>query len=418
MWAWTIAVCCGLLGFAVYNTMLLLVFVVLLARHSRRSASGEYLPRATIVLALRGADPVLGENLRRMMTQDYPDYEIKIVIDREDDPAWEVVQEAIDQTGFQNVSVEPHTKRPKTCSLKNSAQIQALEELDKSCEVVVLAIGDTLCYENWLRELVAPLSNPRVGAAFGNRWNWPENATWGSLVRYLWNAVAVVSMYFCRIPWGGSLAIRASVFHNEKLLDRWARAMADDAPLRTVLKMQRLKIEFVPSVMMVNREDCDLRFCLDFVTRQLFWTRLYHPGWTLVVAYTFALLILPVIAIGTAIYAAAIGQTAQAAWVCGSIAACWMLLWLSLMWLEYCVRQVIVVRGESPGRRDTGFWIKAAGAIPLALLLHFAAVVSATFKRRVDWRGTTYRVNSPWDIHIEDYQPFHRCHSSESNVSL
>jgi cellulose synthase/poly-beta-1,6-N-acetylglucosamine synthase-like glycosyltransferase len=62
----------------------------------------------------------------------------------------------------------------------------------------VLAVidADAVPHRWWLRDLVAPLSDPRVGVATGNRWYMPEHANWGSLVRYLWNVGAVVQVWF------------------------------------------------------------------------------------------------------------------------------------------------------------------------------------------------------------------------------
>ena len=39
-------------------------------------------PRATIVLALRGTDPFLADSMQGLLDQDYPDFEIHVVVDR------------------------------------------------------------------------------------------------------------------------------------------------------------------------------------------------------------------------------------------------------------------------------------------------------------------------------------------------
>src|SRR5260370_1328737 len=45
------------------------------------------LPRACILLPLRGTDPHLRQGLHQLLTQDYPNYALHIVVDSPDDPA-------------------------------------------------------------------------------------------------------------------------------------------------------------------------------------------------------------------------------------------------------------------------------------------------------------------------------------------
>ena len=56
-----------------------------------------------------------------------------------------------------------------------------------------------------------------MGVASGNRWYMPAEATAGSLVRYLWNAAAVVQMYWYGIAWGGSLAFKTKLLREAGL---------------------------------------------------------------------------------------------------------------------------------------------------------------------------------------------------------
>jgi cellulose synthase/poly-beta-1,6-N-acetylglucosamine synthase-like glycosyltransferase len=60
-------------------------------------ASDRELPRAAVVLSVRGADPSLVDCLQRLLCQDYADYELHVVIDSEHDPAWELVQPHLEE---------------------------------------------------------------------------------------------------------------------------------------------------------------------------------------------------------------------------------------------------------------------------------------------------------------------------------
>src|SRR5262249_18698020 len=151
--------------------------------------------------------------------------------------------------------------------------------LDASIEVVALIDADVVPGRDWLRVLVAPLANPRVGATTGIRWYAPPQASWGNLVRYFWNAAACTQMYAFHIPWGGSLAFHARVFRDSDLLERWAHTFGEDTSAYGVLRSCNLELRMVPAATMVNPENTDLRGCGTFIRRQLFSARMNHANW-------------------------------------------------------------------------------------------------------------------------------------------
>src|SRR5690349_5387235 len=96
----------------------------LLAARIRPAADADC-GRAAIVLCLRGADPFLHRCLTGILTQDYPDFEVLIVVDNRDDPAWvpvhEITADLRDRTTARRVRIEELRERPETCSLKNAS---------------------------------------------------------------------------------------------------------------------------------------------------------------------------------------------------------------------------------------------------------------------------------------------------------
>src|SRR6185295_13820148 len=53
----------------------------------------DFKPFASVIAPGRGLEPGLAENLRPLLTQDYPRYEVLFVFDRADDPAIRVVED-------------------------------------------------------------------------------------------------------------------------------------------------------------------------------------------------------------------------------------------------------------------------------------------------------------------------------------
>ena len=143
-----------------------------------------------------------------LLKQNYPQYDLKLIIDSQEDPAWQIASQTINELKATNVQINHLRIIRHNCSLKCSSLIQAVSDLDDSYKVVAFVDADTIVHTNWLRELVSPLTNPKVGATTGNRWYVPTGSYWGSLVRYAGNVATVVQMYLFGIPWGGTLAVK------------------------------------------------------------------------------------------------------------------------------------------------------------------------------------------------------------------
>ena len=75
------------LSIAAQAAMALRLFAAL--RKGRAApAADAACPKAVVVLCLRGRDPFLDQCVRALLDQDYPRYDVRIVVDGPDDPAW------------------------------------------------------------------------------------------------------------------------------------------------------------------------------------------------------------------------------------------------------------------------------------------------------------------------------------------
>lgn len=248
-------------------------------------ASNSYCPPATVILCLRGNDPILPQCLENLLTQDYPDYELRIVVDSIDDPAWPVVNETIANYPNVNVTVIPHTERLMTCSRKVSSILQAVASIPDDREVVVQIDADTNAHPTCLRELIAPMADDSVGVTTGNRWYAPIQSNLGSLVRMNWNATVAPWMYNLGLPWGGCVAIRTTLLKHPKLMKRLSRAFTEDLTLGVFAQQQGKRVELVPSLIIANTETSSWNGMLGFVERQYMTVRTCNPRWPIVLAY-------------------------------------------------------------------------------------------------------------------------------------
>ncbi len=299
-----------------------------------------------------------------------------------------------------------------TCSLKCSSLVQAISDLADSDrtsatgEFVALLDADVIPHRTWLRELATGLQPAEVGAVTGNRWYMPSQPSLGALTRHIWNAAAIVQMYFYRIAWGGTLAIKVDSIRRAQLLTWWMKAMCEDTMTHSKLSAINQRVDFVPSLMMVNREDVSLRRLTPWIRRQLLTTRLYHPYWNLVLLHGLGSAAQVLFGWGlTLIF------FLQADWLlaigCAAAMVTYHVALSSLLpWIASPVEGILQARGEDcDWRRNlttTGMW----QAILVTQWSYTWALLSCIFTRRFDWRGIEYRVDGPWQVEMLGYRPF------------
>ncbi len=376
-------------------------------------------PKAAVLLSVRGNDPFLGDCVASLLRQDYPTFDIRIVVDHETDPSWRVIQDIVTRMNPSNVTISVLGEKFGTCTLKPNSLLQALSQLDDSYEVIAILDSDAVTHPTWLKELVAPLQDETIGVASGNRWYMPQRATIGSLVRYTWNAAAVVQMYFGHFTWGGSVAIRGSVVRNSKLQDRWRHSIAEDTAIYGEVRASGMKAAFVPSLMIVNRESCGLLEFFAWMKRQLLVGRLQHAGWHMVFWHAAITSLLLTASVVLLVAAVATANRPAVIWMGAGLVAYTVLQTSLLFVLEAGVRKTARDRNQPTNWMTLATLGKLAIALPLTQILYSAAIPTIRFMRDVSWRGVKYRIEGPWNIRLISYKPFEASkHKEESQASL
>jgi cellulose synthase/poly-beta-1,6-N-acetylglucosamine synthase-like glycosyltransferase len=402
----TAFVLAGILTVSLAGQFLLAAAFVARLKRSRHPLINDVdAPSAIVVLCLRGSDPFLESCIDGLVNQDYPNFRVCFMIDHDQDPAAQILRSTLARHAFGNYDIKTLNSPLNTCSLKCSSLIQAIESVE-GVDFIAILDADTVPHRTWLRELATALIPANIGAATGNRWYMPNQHTTGALIRYLWNAAAVVQMYFCQIAWGGTLAIKLSSIKRAGLLDRWRTSLCEDTMLRKQLAMIGQGVTFVPSLMMVNREDCTLGSFVAWVQRQLLTARLYHPLWIAVASHGLSTAIL--LAFG---WMVAILCVMNREWTSG------VMLILSLLgyragmlamapWMEAAVASVVRRRGETTEWQSGLTWTRMAWLAFLTQWVYTWALVRCLFMRSVDWRGISYRVRGPWNIQMLGYRRY------------
>lgn len=355
----------------------------------------DFHPFVSVIAPSRGTEPGLGDNVRTLLTQDYPAYEILFVFDRPDDSAIAVIEQArVTEGDSSRVAIKIIIAGPATDSGQKVHNLMvAVGELDPKSEVLVFVDTDARPSRNWLRQLVAPLADETIGASTGYRWFVPVGGGLASRLRAVWNASVASALggdrkkNFC---WGGSTAIRQATFDRLNIRDGWRGSVSDDFTITNILKQAKLPVHFTPNCLVPSVGDCDLRELLEFTTRQIKITRVYAPQlWK------------PLL-LGSCLFTIVFF---------GGIVLLFVRMGLGLpVLLLFVVLSIIFALGAAKGL--IRWWvvrIPLAGyhrelnrdllahifLWPVASLLYLYNAIVAGFSRRIEWRGITYELKSP-----------------------
>lgn len=357
------------------------------AAYVRRETSHplpEFFPFVSVIAPTRGFEQGFVANVKPLLEQDYPNYEIQFVFDDPQDPSLAQIRELNVRTVISGPATDTGQKVHNL--------IVAVEHLDPRCEVIVFVDTDARPSADWLRQLVAPLADTTIGASTGYRWFVPDRGGLASRLRGVWNASvasalgAETTKNFC---WGGSTAIRRTTFEELRVVDHWRGTVSDDFTITRVLKEARLPIHFTPHCLVPSVGDCGWRELFEFTTRQIKITRVYAPH-----------LWLPLL-LGSILFAIAFFG--------GIVLLALKIIFGQSFWLLLAFLVVIFALGAAKGfirwravsiplatyrsalRRDLAAHIFLW---PFASLVYLYNAIIAGFSRQITWRGITYNLRS------------------------
>lgn len=345
----------------------------------------DYQPFVSVIAPGRGLEIGLADNLRPLLTQDYARYEVLFVFDAADDPAIDVVEQLRPSTKSRIVIAGPSTDSgQKVHNLR-----VATAQVDPESEVLVFVDSDARPGKQWLKQLVAPLADEKLGASTGYRWFIPEKGGLASRLRGVWNASIASALggdatkNFC---WGGSTAIRRTTFDQLAVNDRWRGTVSDDFTITSVLKEAKLPIHFTPNCLVASVGDCDFKELIEFTTRQIKITRVYASHlwlplllgsalFTIAFFGGFILLILEILSI--------ISPTIFVPLVLLVI----FTLGATKSFIRFRAVSTVLQTSLSDLLTHVLLW-------PFASLLYLYNAIVAGFSQRITWRGITYELKS------------------------
>jgi cellulose synthase/poly-beta-1,6-N-acetylglucosamine synthase-like glycosyltransferase len=249
-------------------------------RISRKRYNTSYSPRCCIILPCKGIPKDLENNLKSFLTLNYTDYEIIFTLESEQDPAFHIISNLIKNDSRTSVVI---AGLATNCSQKNHNLLAAIKTAHDP-EVYVFADADISPSGNWLKELVLPLSNPKVTVTTGFRWLTAVQAKTCEYVHtymniFLYVLLTAINFAGGTFLWGGSMAIRKKDFDELKVADRWSNAVVDDNSLSQVIMKNSRRSVVVPACITTSDDLLPtIRQGITWFTRQIMFLKSYEKA--------------------------------------------------------------------------------------------------------------------------------------------
>lgn len=367
------------------------------------SLTTRYHPPATVILPCKGLDPGFEKNIRSLLDQDYPDLELLFVVAAEDDPAYSALkliltESSVKRAGLRTSLLVAGFSRCRAQKLTN--QLAAVACATTASEVLVFVDSDCRPDPAFIRRLVGPLGDSRIGATTGYRWYNPPRSNLGSLLRSTWNAGALPFLVDPKrvFAWGGAMAIRRDTFDRAEIANAWKNAVSDDMTLTVAVRSLGLEVRFVPDCIAVSYESSTLAETIEFTNRQSLISRVYFPPlwWGTAIGHASANLLILYGLICLGLWA----HSGESFLLVGS--ACSLLLPMQLAnarWLFGSARDLLPVAIHRDLDQLRMRYVLAA---PLASMMTLVNTVHSLSTRRMTWRGIQYELRSPTETIVFD----------------
>ncbi len=173
-----------------------------------RTAPGKWSapPGVLVCVPCKGLDLDLADNLRCVLTQDYPKYRVRFVVDTADDPASAVIKQLMSEASVPcellvaGRCIDSGQKVHNLC--------HATAELPDDVEVLVFFDSDARPAPDAVARLIDSVCRGGLQVATGYRWFVPQRLTLSNLTLTSINASAasLFKHHGWNLIWGGSWA--------------------------------------------------------------------------------------------------------------------------------------------------------------------------------------------------------------------
>lgn len=245
-------------------------------------------PNIAIFIPCKGNDQDFEVNMQTFLETPYHKAKLFFIVESHVDAAYPVLKRLVEKRPAAQLIV---AGLAAACGQKNHNLLQGLKAAGARDDVYVFFDSYTTITAQQLKELVLPLSDPKVTVAVGFRWNILNKKTLGERLHAFMIALqgALMNCVFIPAVWGGATAIRRADFENLNVQAYWARTVVDDMTLQHLLQKKRKKVVFVPTCVKETLNTLtSLEESIRWFKRQMLYVKFYlRPFWFLSLSLLF-----------------------------------------------------------------------------------------------------------------------------------
>jgi ceramide glucosyltransferase len=232
----------------------------LFLKRGREAPGLERSPRVSIVKALKGEDARLLENLETFCQIDYPCYELILAVASRDDPVLPLAQRFMERRRKEDVRlvIDPAQigLNPQINNLNNGAKAAR-------GEIIIFTDSDTRATPDFVRRLIKPLEDGRVGLSSGLAVFRPARGFWSLAKSLAYNtSVPLYNALWCRflpVTVGAAMAMRRQVFEAVGGFEPIANRLTTDQELGKLVGRHGYGVRLVPLLIAMDEEDRPFR---------------------------------------------------------------------------------------------------------------------------------------------------------------
>jgi hypothetical protein len=333
-------------------------------------------PAVALLVPVAGAAADLTANLRSLLTQDYPDYQVIFCTKDLADPATPVIAALIPEYPRSRLILSGPAV---SCGQKNHNLLAGLKAAGETPEILVFCDATRLAPANWLKSMIQPLVREEAPVISGYHHVLPRDqrlAAWGRVITVLFLFLTKGISRFNQ-PWGGATAIKRRLFEDLQVGRLWAANVVDDVSLAALLQEKGLEVGLAAGDFLITPLSGEtLAAWSDWLTRQWLYLKFCLPATWLAVGFLFYLLAGSVLLSGLMLLETAPGFSPAS-------------FWTGAVFLAALTGLSLALRALHPQPAPLRTWLPAFyAAIFVAVWCHLR-----TWRlRELHWRGITYRV--------------------------
>ncbi|WP_438381281.1 bacteriohopanetetrol glucosamine biosynthesis glycosyltransferase HpnI [Asaia sp. BMEF1] len=328
------------------------------------------LPAVTVLKPLHGDEPLLEDALRSFCEQDYPEYQIVFGVQRQDDTAIAIVRRLATEYPERDIALmidgTTHGTNRKIANLINMYP-------SAKHDILVISDSDIHVQRDYLRHVVATLSQPNVGLVTTLYAGLPASSSTvrefaASQINHNFMPGVMMSRMLGRQDClGATMALKRALLERVGGLGALADHVADDAVLGQLVRAHGKAIALAPCMTWTTVAEPTAGHMIEHELRWGRTVKNVEP-----VGYGLSAIQLPLF------------------WSSVVLFCCWPARWA--LWFFLCVWAVRVLAALMIDRCLGRLSPSVYGLFPLREWLSAAIMVGSARGQRVEWRGQTLHI--------------------------